>query len=66
MKIGQLYRRKVVELLEKELKEDRNMVFIGLEKVNAVQMNSLRKQLRHSNAKLLVSKNSLIKLAAKK
>ncbi len=65
MKIGELYRAKIVELLEKKFKENKNVVFINIEGVSAIQMDSLRRQLRAQESQLLVSKNRLIRIAAK-
>jgi len=65
MKIGELYRAKIVELLEKKFKENKNIVFINIEGVSAIQMDSLRRRLRAQESQLLVSKNRLIRIAAK-
>ena len=63
MKIGQIYRSKITELIAEEIGKRPDSVFIGFEGLSSEDMNTLRRQVRSVGGKVLISKNKLISRA---
>ncbi len=62
-KIGLLTREKIVEELKERVASTEGLFFVGFNKVGAFPFNTLRNNLRDSNATVFVTKNSLFKKA---
>lgn len=63
MRIGQLYRQKMVDLFQGEEEKAESFVFINFAGLDANSFNDLRSALKGKNAKLLVGKNKLLRKA---
>jgi len=60
MKVGALYRSRIVDLVKDNRQQASGVFFIDFEKMTALQLNALRRTLRASNSRMLVTKNRLI------
>jgi len=60
MKVGTLYRSKIVDLVKDNRQQASGMFFVNFEKLTAMQLNALRRALRKNNSRMLVTKNRLI------
>lgn len=65
IKVGRLYREKIVEFLQKEKDASQGLLFVGFKGLNVNQLTNLRSQLREKKARLVVAKNRLLKIAFK-
>lgn len=63
MKVGQLYREKLIDLLKSRAEDTEAILFINFKGLNSLQLNILRASLKEKNARLLVAKNKLIRKA---
>jgi large subunit ribosomal protein L10 len=64
-KIGLISREKIVEEVKERIKESPGCFFVSFNKVGAFTFNQLRNNLRETDAKVLVTKNSLFERALK-
>ncbi len=60
-----LEKKEFVELLTKKLQEAKSVIFVDFAKMDVVAQQNLKSELKKSNGKLLVAKNTLIKIAGK-
>lgn len=58
-------KKSVIESLSKELKEAKSVSFIDFAGMNIVASQDLKKRLKDAKGKMVVAKNTLIKLASK-
>lgn len=63
IKIGRLYREKLIGLLKDRADDTEAVFFINFKGLTSLQLNTLRAILKQKRARLLVSKNRLIKKA---
>jgi large subunit ribosomal protein L10 len=61
IKIGRLYREKLVELLSMRKKATDAVFFVNFRGLTAIQLTTLRSNLKDKQARMLVAKNPLIK-----
>lgn len=60
-KIGLLYREKAIDLVKDNWENSQACILIGFDKVSAFSFNILRNNLKRTDSKILVTKNSLMK-----
>lgn len=65
MKLGGFFRKQVVDRLKKDIVKAESLFVVQYSKLSSPKMTSLRSSLKSGKSKLLVTKNSLIKLALK-
>lgn len=65
MKVGTLYREKIISILQDNSETAEGLFFIGFNELSADQLNLLRKNLRAKSAKMFVAKNKLIQKSYK-
>jgi large subunit ribosomal protein L10 len=63
IKVGRLYREKLITLLKDESADTQAIFFVNFKGLTSVQLNALRAALKQKSARLLVAKNRLIKKA---
>jgi len=61
--IGTIVREKIVDELKESLKQSEGCFFINFNKVKALSISQLRNNLRKTNSKVYVAKNSLLSKA---
>ena len=61
IKVGTLYREKIIDLVKNKSEGTGGLFFINFDKLTSIQLNALRKNLRANSAQMLVAKNRLIK-----
>ena len=62
IKIGRFYRERIIDGLNKSRQSSEAMFFINFKGINSGNLNILRSSLKDKQAKLLVSRNRLMKL----
>ena len=65
IKVGRLYKEKLVNLLIENQNQNQGLFFIGVKGLDGLQFNSLRLKLKEIKSQILVCKNSLIKKSVK-
>ena len=60
-----LQKKDFVLSLTEKLQKAKSVILVDFAKMNVISQQSLKKELRSSNAKLIVAKNTLIKIAGK-
>lgn len=63
IKAGRFYRERIIQLLRSESKQTDSYLFVNFKGLNASQLNVLRALLKEKKARLIVSKNRLLKKA---
>jgi len=61
--IGKYFRERIVQDIRKSYDSSKKVVFVEIEKLDAFSLNQLRNNLRDKKARIVVSKNTLIKKA---
>ncbi len=61
--VGKYFRGKMVDEIRKHYDDTRQVIFVELEKLDAFSVNVLRNDLREKQARIFVSKNTLIRRA---
>ncbi len=65
IKVGKVYRDKMVKTLRDGLEKSSTCVVVNFQKISSGDLSSLRKTLRQKKAKMCASRNSLVKVAFK-
>lgn len=65
MKVGTLYRQKMATAIKEGVASKTSTFLVTYRGVSSAQMNTLRKNLHRKNAKVLVSKSSVARIALK-
>ena len=65
IKIGKVYRDKMVKTIQDGLDKDSTCVVVNFQKISSGDLSSLRKTLRQKKARMCASRNSLVKVAFK-
>ncbi len=63
IKIGRFYKERIISLIDKNRQSSEAVFFINFKGIDSGNLNILRSSLRDRQAKLLVSRNRLMKLA---
>lgn len=63
IKIGRFYKERIISLIDKNRQSSEAVFFINFKGIDSGNLNLLRSSLKDRQAKLLVSRNRLIKLA---
>ena len=64
-RIGLITRERIVQEFKEKAKDTQGCLFVGLSKIGAFAINSLRNGLKDTGARIFVTKNSLFKRAIK-
>ncbi len=65
MKVGRLYREKMVKSIQKGIETKQNAFVVNYTKLGSGEISALRKNLQQKKAKMYVSRGSLAKIALK-
>ena len=65
MKIGKIYRDKMVKTIKDGVEKDKACVVVNYQKVSSGDLSKLRKTLRQKKARMCSSRNSLMRVAFK-
>lgn len=63
MKVGVIYRERIVDEIKDRFSQSKGVVFFSFSRLSALQFNRLRNELNKNEAYTLVTKNSLIDIA---
>ena len=64
-KVGKLYRESIATFIKEGVKEKGDLFLVSYTKISSIQMDTLRKTLRKTGAKLYVAKNTIAKRTLK-
>jgi len=65
IKIGKLYRDKMVKTIKDGVEKEKMTIVVGYQKVSSAELSRLRKSLRQKKARMHSSRNSLVEVAFK-